>query len=595
MPPFFESTTRREELPPPSSSTIPIPSSALPLPATEPVETQLFRPGADTSFQIAGWDRSPSDPPLPVNIEDEPDEAKREEAYAKLAKAQAMIHADLTYQFVELVAGLVDAKTDADSYWQGLQQGQGAVEAAFSNLFKEPSEQGLQLTDAERQEIANNMAKELFGPDGKDDRLLDIERLSRLDGVQGLPNSGKKLAEMIEYAKELKELAEALNLGKADASGAVARSGAAAGTSTMFTSASGPAAAALGGFPAKPPGGNYQVLYDNDPAFKITVDDFVAKDGKTPDQARKDAWLVHGARITAEAAAAAPAAPPPSKTFALKVDGKYYDNMQNGKLVLARMMLSKGFSEMQWRAWDVLYNGGKYTQAQLKGRTSRAGIDPSDPVQLEKALRARREILRMFKANQASLQWRRAPENTGIVFLTPKFRAALEKSFADVKNVATVQNVPMIDLMTHAEVRIYFAWLVAVNMATTKALFAPTRVMLAGQHVNIEEVRQGLMRIFQRLYYSGRYLAFAGVTDPLQTSIRHSMEALRDRQFRAMGSRYPSDVMSPSSTAGKSKVLLGVPDLKPFKKPRVQADPRIEARQLASVALMTGRPQGPGY
>lgn len=557
-----------------------------PPPAQEPIESRLFRAGQDAAIEIAGWNKGPDDI-LPVNIDEIKDAQQREETYDELARREALIQADHLFQFVELVAGLTGEKTDASSYWDGVAQGREAVEAAFSNLFKEQRDQGLSIDAKTQEKIAQNMIQNLFR-DGKDDRALDIERLQALRGIPGLPNDGRQLAELIEYAKEIKQLKEALGITSSSVLPTPAYKAAAA-------------AGALGATLDDPDRPIRQYLAQRDIGFQNAVRTF-DNSRQDPDVARivfnqdPNRWrATYSALVAADAAASSSAAStttaatsatttpstnatPGTASFSLKVDGQYYDHMENGKLVLARLMLSKNFSAMQWRAWDVLYNGGRYTDSELRKGGRGTGGDPNDPVYLEKSLRARREILRMFNANKASIAWRRAPENLGKVFLKPSFKVALEKSLGDVRNVSKRQNVVDTDLMTHPEVRVYFAYLVAFNIAEARAMFAPTRVIVSGRQFSLTDSKQALLRMFSTLEYHGRELAFAGITDPLQVDLRRALEATRQREFQRTGGQY----YSPGSMSNISTPTSA----KPFKKARVEIDPRIEARELARVNML---------
>lgn len=204
--------------------------------------------------------------------------------------------------------------------------------------------------------------------------------------------------------------------------------------------------------------------------------------------------------------------------------------------------------------------------------------DPTNPLHLEKALQAQRRILQMLQQGKASAQWRRAPENTGIVFLTPKFQFALQMAFSRVKLVAGCQHVPLIDLMTHQEVRTYYAYLVALEMAGASNTLNPTRYSRVSQQPDIEGQRSMLLRVFQQCGYDSLTgtLVFQNLDNSGARLMRQHVERHRQEQYAATGTL---------ETQGSLPLLT----LQPFKKPRHAIDPRPEYLLQMRAGMATGR------
>jgi hypothetical protein len=225
------------------------------------------------------------------------------------------------------------------------------------------------------------------------------------------------------------------------------------------------------------------------------------------------------------------------------------------------------------------YNEGRLTARELdkQGRQAgAAGWNPKDPVQLEKALAAQRSILRMMRQNRESVQMRRAPENTGIVFLPAKMQSALGMAHARVKLVSGCQHVPLIDLMVHDEVRQYFAYLVALEMASSNNLFAPTRYARGSQGSEVAALRSELLEVFKGCDYDQQtgVLVFTQLHQPDAAAQRYVIQHARALEYEHTGTLQHAPYAA--------RAML------PFKKPRFEQDPRQQMLQIAQAERMTG-------
>lgn len=153
---------------------------------------------------------------------------------------------------------------------------------------------------------------------------------------------------------------------------------------------------------------------------------------------------------------------PPPKTPTdsnIRVGDDYIYGVDDKWVQLFQLMKQKGLNSIQMDAWKILYEKSledPEVQMMRDPKLRRAFLEDVSKVQ---------ELLRR---GEGGLEWAKAPENVGYVFMTPMLTAAMLKAERCIQQACGKPWVYILDLMTHDEVRSDFSELVAHFVIASK-------------------------------------------------------------------------------------------------------------------------------
>ena len=233
------------------------------------------------------------------------------------------------------------------------------------------------------------------------------------------------------------------------------------------------------------------------------------------------------------------------------------------------------------------YNEGKY----FFPPKSKGEIDWKDPLQRKRALEAFHDISKLLSKGEGGLDWKNAPENSGMVFLTPTAKGAIMQAWAKIRNMAGKQWVSYIDLMTHENVYCEFAELAALFVSKVQTKY-PSRYVNSGASGEVTvEIAYALKQFKNLTRNSEGFLCFSNTYSASQEAERRATTAQRRRYMERTG-YYQSDRYA--EAYGSRTVRIpggGVPDgLRSFqinKKPRTDDNPYHERLAREKDALMS--------
>jgi hypothetical protein len=524
---------------------VPVKPPPAPLPPVAAAEASLII-DVPLEHRVPGWDRSEPMPPDGKLWKDkertEPNRAYDEqgafdtEYFIEMRKRQAILEADLIYQFVVDVAGLAGQGVSADDFWRAKETGGRAVETVFRNL--DLSRAALEGISGNMRDDVKNEAHRVFKTN---ERVSDEKRI-----VEAFTNeASKRAARQAIAASQLKATYDLKGIT----------------LPPEFTTLL--AAESAGGVPASGPDVNeYHQLRNATPGFTVAAYEQQERDRLKRDEAAGKALdstsqpeqvTARGRRIQAlneeltkrierlrraEALAngvtSAGVAPLPSEASVRLTDGTYLgEEINDPKLMLIKLMFRPAhvINQAELDAWDRVYYDGKYKQL-VKNDT--------DPRAVRDRLELARTIDRLLRTSDPGVSWRQTPTNIGILFLTPQFRSALKMAHDRLRNVCHKHWVPLEDLMTHREVEMYFAQLVAYQIARNASLF-PGRFLSVSITKMVADDEQRLFAMFRSLQCDANgFLCFAQGDEPADRDERRATEANRRQYVRATG-RYFAD------------------------------------------------------
>jgi hypothetical protein len=178
----------------------------------------------------------------------------------------------------------------------------------------------------------------------------------------------------------------------------------------------------------------------------------------------------------------------------------------NPRHVLMKMVNDHELKETQLKAFDLLYAGGElyYKDKAKKGDSAAiagVNIDWTNPKEIGALLEAVDRLSRMLQRGEGGLDWRRAAENLGFVFLSDHFRANLLRAHAVLKvHCPLLKEVPVLDLMTHEDVWFEFAQFVSYCIRNQDHAF-PTRAYTTQAVDSLDHEAKTLRIRFERVDY----------------------------------------------------------------------------------------------
>jgi hypothetical protein len=259
----------------------------------------------------------------------------------------ARIHADVTFQFVVLVSGHMGLATSTEQYWDGIGRGAEAVERAFENLITEQDQpEPMTSLPGASTLLAEQFLKTPIDVD--DAKITEIHlRKATVPGADLDPLA--EVQDLTQYAKSLNELYTAAGIEPKEVKNLPA-------AQALRTRLQGhvPQVANTGRVVKERLDAGYytateMALFDGIPL--AAVERMVAVANKIDADRARAATPVD----TAAVADAATKSHHNKYGKSLRVDGQIVNHVENGKLVLLRLMFQKGgFNQMQFRAWDMM-------------------------------------------------------------------------------------------------------------------------------------------------------------------------------------------------------------------------------------------------
>ncbi len=205
---------------------------------------------------------------------------------------------------------------------------------------------------------------------------------------------------------------------------------------------------------------------------------------------------------------------------------------------------------------NCLFSASSYYDGKFFGRSQKqaggAKAEKDRLQQLRTNLEAARAIEKMLRKDGGGMSWRESPINTGLLFVTPQFKGALLMAHHLIRNNCGKQDVALVDLMTHENVYVYFAQLVAF-MIEKQAHRFPGRYMQVSLNRELNSEIQMMLTAFESLAYNADgYLVFQKTYRPGAEARRRDTEASRQAEFDTTA-RYHSDryqIAAPLASAG---------------------------------------------
>ena len=225
---------------------------------------------------------------------------------------------------------------------------------------------------------------------------------------------------------------------------------------------------------------------------------------------------------------------PDKQVFVMKDDsGKIVYGVTDKWIMLLRLLL-RGATATDLKAWALLYD---VPEDGLKERLRRG-----DSATYEQYLADLTKVRSLLRRGEGSADWVRAPQHTGWIFFTEQFTGAVAAAASEVRNLCSKAWVVDLDLMTHDEVRDYFATLVANKMLKSKVTaFGRYGGTSSMQSAHTRE-HAGLIQLFKRLVRkSDGMLGIAGQIDTSGDAQRVETGRQR-RELMSEQARYYSDV-----------------------------------------------------
>ncbi len=587
-----------------------------PAPAAEPAGLSLENP---TVHEIVGfrW-QEPMPPDGELNERDDEgnvigpnvrheDEPFNDDYFREQLAREAVVQADQVYQFVQLVAGFTGMGATAEQYWRASETGGRAVHAILDNLgdlARGPGGGSDDRADKGERAAANAARRRIFEGDA---RKKDLDAL-----VANAPLASAELqqraAAILKNGEQLKALAKAGNAKGAEGGEtllgdavskeflrSLASSGASASSMAEqeYQRALDGQANAEAWLQAKINSEQAVLVRTlaslqaiSTPAQRQASESQIRREHETRlQQARQRAERMREYERKRPAAASA-AAPPgqPAGDMEMKdadaatvrlTDGTYVDDANNAELMLLRMMFrpdGRSINAAELQAWDALYYDGRFfeTRKNEAKKAASGGGASRELKEIRERLELEREISRVLRRDSSGIEWRKTPTNVGLLFLTPPFVSALKMAYERVRKVCGKEWVPLVDLMTHDQVHVYFARLVSYEIAEQQYQF-PGRNMTVAFGQQAREDRARLLHTFLTLERdSDGYLYFGSAHSASQDYERRATEANRKRYLERTG-RYFSDryeVRMPHSPAASAPSSLPYAD-PPVLPPRI--------------------------
>ena len=210
-------------------------------------------------------------------------------------------------------------------------------------------------------------------------------------------------------------------------------------------------------------------------------------------------------------------------------DGHIIYGVNDKWAMLVRIMLNKP-SDPALRAWKLLYTDD------VDDPTSTS----ASPAKREAYLRDLAKLYALLRRGEGDVDWVQAPQHTGYIFFNDNFGGAVMAALADVRIVCGKQWATELSLMTHEDVRTWFARLVGyyLSLPRTRNLsrYGGTRTTMSVQN----EEHGGLIRLFRRLAINGQ--GFYTIDAPTSggKAARHREDARAAITLERTG-LYPSD------------------------------------------------------
>jgi hypothetical protein len=131
------------------------------------------------------------------------------------------------------------------------------------------------------------------------------------------------------------------------------------------------------------------------------------------------------------------------------------------------------------------------------------------------------KLYRLINRGEGGLEWKRAAENLGLVFLSDHFRANLLAAHEVLKvHCPNLRSAPLIHLMTHEDVWFAFATLVSYCIQNQDHSF-PTRNYTTQAVDKLDRAAHSLISRFKRAGYGpDQELHFLAEWDPVDASLR---------------------------------------------------------------------------
>lgn len=583
------------------------------------IGAQLF--GAGTSrIQAAGWkEKIGSAPPLPPDgqyWEDPKTKTKRhthendrffgEDYMRDLAKRRAIIEADLVYEFVELVAGYSGQSTTADQYWKASAAGGRAVETIFTNLYtdSQPGGSSTGLSGGDAEKLREEVMKQVFTP-GKNDFIDDIQQV-KLSGAS--EQAAKQMAMLLEFSSRLELIRKLSEESKGKISIPSALFELTKDVKAQFAARGDPSVPyglkadeykrlteelhkygiPLPSVDADPREYTEAVRQYEDKRRSIDAATLVADRTANSDmlQTRRERQvkelndIVLRIQVWKEpSSSSATGGGAGGGTIEKKANlfsGDGYVDVSDAKMLLLRLMLRSGpsgINEAVLKAWDAVYYDGKFF-GRFQKQSKQAEKDRLQQLRIN--LEAARSIEKMLRKDSGGQTWRESPLNTGLLFVTPQFKASVLFAHHLIRNVCDKQEVPLIDLMTHENVYVYFAQFVAFVIEKQAHRF-PGRYMHVSRNSELNSEMGGMLKAFETLAYNADgFLVFEKSYRYGAETSRRDTEAARQAYFDATAhyhsDRYPpQQQLSIGASGGSGKKPTYSPDgLTPFERAALQ-------------------------
>jgi hypothetical protein len=223
----------------------------------------------------------------------------------------------------------------------------------------------------------------------------------------------------------------------------------------------------------------------------------------------------------------------PAPAAAINIGNEHLERINDPNVMLLRLMVQGKANDSALRAWDALYHQGQFFSR------AKSVVDPKDQMA---RLQLEQMIQRMAKEGDVSgVAWREAPLNLGALLVTDELRMAISMAYEKVRNVSGKGWVTLIDLITHARVRVYFAKLTALEMLDPTSGSAG-RYLSARQSTLIIQAQQNMLDCFKHLERdAGSFLYFAHIQTAGQEYERRVTDAQR-KLYQERTGHYYSDV-----------------------------------------------------
>lgn len=126
-------------------------------------------------------------------------------------------------------------------------------------------------------------------------------------------------------------------------------------------------------------------------------------------------------------------------------------------------------------------------------------------------------------------------ENLGVLFIDSKVRVSILGAYEDLKNVALVQNIPLVEWMVQDGVRFNFMRLCALTHNDPIGRSYAARGSTMSQRDRNADDRNLLLNLLKTATYVGTKLVLARTYDPMQDRERAMREAILRRDYEQTG------------------------------------------------------------